>query len=267
MVGFDDDDRGARRERTRCSTRATPARPTGARRRRRRRAPPHAGGPATVVGSSCSWSALAVLRRSSRAGVSVSPLLDVDHIQVRGLAALTAAAGRSDAAGIHARRLDRVARPERGRRAASRRCPTSRARRSRASGPTPCASRCASGSPVAWVDGPAGRRSSTAPAGCSRSAPTPPAGAAPAARRELVPAGRAAPIAPLDGARVAGALTGLAAGGHGVGRGHRPRRSCSTSRSGPEIRMGAATQVAVKVRAALAVLGALDGRRGRTTST
>ena len=73
------------------------------------------------------------------------------------------------------------------------------------------------------------------------------------------PGGTIGTVDAIGAARVAGALTGLAAGGtasvettdHGV---------VLHLRSGAEIRMGEPTQIAVKLRAALAVLGASQGR-------
>ena len=89
-------------------------------------------------------------------------------------------------------------------------------------------------------------RWSTAPAGSLEVVDAPPAGLPQLLGAKLVPP-VGGTIAPVDGARVAGGLTGLAAGGTTSVEVTDQRRRCSTSRPGPEIRMGAATQIAVKV--------------------
>ena len=185
-------------------------------------------------------------------GASVSPLLDVDHVQVRGLDRLTAAQVQ-DAAGIHrgdpivwldegqaAHDIEML--PSVGRAEVVREWPDTvrivvRERR-----------------PVAWVDGPAGKAVVDDTGRVLEVGDAAPAGLPQLLGTKLVPP-VGGTIAPVDGARVAGGLTGFAAGGttsvevtdHGV---------LLHLRTGPEIRMGAATQIAVKLRAALAVLGA-----------
>jgi len=111
--------------------------------------------------------------------------------------------------------------------------------------------------PAAWLDGPTGKALVD---GTGRVLET--IGAAPPAMPQLLGAKRVpAPGATIDAvgaARVAGALTGLAAAGttsveatdHGV---------VLHLASGPEVRMGDATQIGVKIRAALAVLEASQG--------
>ena len=126
----------------------------------------------------------------------------------------------------------------------------------------------ASAGPVAWVDGaggqsrgrrrrprPRGRRRPAAPACRSCSAPTlvPPVGGTDRAGRRR----RASP-ARSPGSR---------AGGHGVGRRSPTTASLLQLVDGARDPPGAADPVAAKVRAAVAVLGALGRRRGRATST
>ena len=113
----------------------------------------------------------------------------------------------------------------------------------------------------AWVDGPARQGAwSTAPAACSRSSTPPPPALPQLLGAEARAAGRAARSTPVDGARVAGGLTGLA-------RRRARRRSTVTDHGvvlAPRERArdpawGSRPRSTVKVRAALAVLAALDG--------
>ena len=188
-------------------------------------------------------------------GVSVSPLLDVDHVRIRGLHHLTAAEIER-AAGIHpgdamawldpSRAVrDVEALPYVGRAAVSREWPdtvriTVHERR-----------------PVAWVDGPGGKAVVDGTGRVVESVPAPPAGLPQLLGVQTVTA-PGGTIGPRDGARAAAGLGGFVAGGtasvettdHGV---------VLHLRSGAEIRLGPPTRVAVKVRAALAVLGASAG--------
>jgi cell division protein FtsQ len=185
-------------------------------------------------------------------GVSVSPLLDVDHVHVRGLDHLTTAEIES-AADIHPGDAmawldpdravnDLEALPYVGRATVSREWPdtvriTVRERR-----------------PAAWVEGPGGKTLVDGSGRVLETVDAPPAGLPQLLGTKVVPP-VGGTVAPVDGARVAGGLTGFAAGGtasvevtdHGV---------LLHLVAGPEIRMGGPTQIAVKVRAALAVLGA-----------
>jgi cell division protein FtsQ len=188
-------------------------------------------------------------------GVSVSPLLDVDHVTVRGLDRVTAAEVET-AAGIHpgdamawldAGRAVRgvEALPFVGRVTVTREWPdtvriTVVERR-----------------PVAWLDGPGGKVVVDGTGRVLESVASPPPGLPQLVGTKVVP-GPGATVVPVGGARVAAGLRGLAAAG---------TQSVTVTDTGvtlqlvagPEIRMGAATRVAVKLRAALAVLGASAG--------
>ena len=185
-------------------------------------------------------------------GVSVSPLLDIDHLQVRGVHHLTAS-DIETAAGVHrgdamlwidtndaVRRLDALPYVRDAR--LSRQWPdtvriTVRERR-----------------PAAWLDGPAAKVVVDGSGRVLERVDAPPPATPQLLGAKVVPP-PGGTIDATDAARVAGQLTGLAAAG---------TRSVETTdhgivlhlASGPEIRMGDATQVAVKLRAALAVLGA-----------
>ena len=267
MVGFDDATVTLDGERT-----VSTARPAASGRRRRR----HAVAARRADGRRRLRIARARRRaRGARAGrgwgASISPLLDVDHVAVRGHRARSPPTqvqdgGADRRAATRSSWLDVGA----GRAPAIEALPVGRATREvEREWPDTVRIAVRERRPVAWVDG---RRRARAvvdahrPRARGRRRRRPPACRSCSARK-LVPPGRAARSTPVDGARVAGALTGLAAGGHGVGRGHRPRRACSTSSHGPEIRLGRPTQIAAKVRAAVAVLGALAGVEVRPTST
>jgi cell division protein FtsQ len=189
-------------------------------------------------------------------GVSKSPLLDVDHVRIRGEKKVTAAEVEA-AAGIHpgdamvwidtGQAVDGVeALPYVKQATVTREWPDTvriqvRERR-----------------PVAWVAGPAGKVLVDGTGRVLETVDTPPP-AVPELRGAKVvppPGGR---IDALDAARVAGALDVLAAAGttsvertdHGVVL-HRAE--------GEEIRMGAPTQIGVKLRAAFAVLQNSEGQ-------
>ena len=138
MVGFDDDEPGSTRTSTRAAPAPTARRPATPRPRGRaasvrgRRARPDAAGC-----GSCSWSSALVVARGCRAwACRSSPLLDVDHVEVRGARPAHRRAGRGRAAAIHRGDamvwLDAGQAPRRHRGAAVR--PRRRGRR--ASGPT-----------------------------------------------------------------------------------------------------------------------------------
>jgi cell division protein FtsQ len=184
--------------------------------------------------------------------VSVSPLLDIDELQVRGLHHLTTEQVEQ-AGGIHpgdamawldpgnvTSRIEAL--PYVGTASVEREWPdtvriTVHERR-----------------PAAWVDGPGGKALVDGTGRVLELVLAPPAGVPQLLGTRVVPP-VGATIAPVEGARVAAGLTGAAAGGtgsvevtdHGV---------VLHLVSGPEIRMGDANRIAVKLRAALAVLGA-----------
>jgi cell division protein FtsQ len=188
-------------------------------------------------------------------GVSVSPLLDVDHVRVRGVDHLTAAE-IEDAAGIHPGDTMAWLDPERAVRGIE---VLPYVRRASVSREWPDTVRITvhERTAVAWIDGPAGKAVVDATGRVLESVPAPPAGLPQLLGTRTVPA-VGGTIAPRDGARAAGALSGFVAGGtgsvevtdHGV---------VLHLRTGPEIRLGPATRVAVKIRAAVAVLDALVG--------
>jgi cell division protein FtsQ len=188
-------------------------------------------------------------------GVSVSPLLDIDHLQVRGMQHLTAA-DVEDAAGVHTGDpmvwLDTgdavasiEAMPYVATASVTREWPDTvrivvRERR-----------------PAAWVDAPTGKALVDGTGRVLEVVDQPPSGMPQLLGAHVVPppGGR---IDALDAAKVAGALHGIAAAGtksvettdHGV---------TLHLLSGPEIRMGEPNRIGVKVRAALAVLAASAG--------
>jgi cell division septal protein FtsQ len=108
--------------------------------------------------------------------------------------------------------------------------------------------------PAAWVDGPGGKALVDGTGRVLELVLVPPAGVPQLLGIKVVPP-VGATITPVEGARVAAGVTGAAAGGtssvevtdHGV---------VLHLVAGPEIRMGDANRIAVKLRAALAVLGA-----------
>jgi cell division protein FtsQ len=189
-------------------------------------------------------------------GISRSPVLAVDTLQVRGTSHLTPAQVTA-AAGIHdgdamtwidtGAAVDRIeALPYVRRATLVREWPrTVRiAVRERA--------------PAAWIDAPGGRALVDRAGRILETVEAAPQGLPQLLGAKVVPlpGGR---IDTVGAARVAGALTGLAAAGtesveateHGV---------VLHLRSGPQIRMGHATEIGVKLRAALAVLRASEGR-------
>ena len=187
--------------------------------------------------------------------MSKSPLLDVDHVHVRGVQHLTTA-DIEDAAGVHTGDAmtwidtgDAVssieALPYVATATLTRQWPDTvrivvRERR-----------------PATWVEGPSGTALVDGTGRVLEIVAQPPSGMPQLLGAHVVPppGGR---IDALDAAKVAGALHGIAAAGtksvettdHGV---------VLHLLSGPEIRMGEASRIGVKVRAALAVLGASAG--------
>jgi cell division protein FtsQ len=188
-------------------------------------------------------------------GISVSPLLDIDHVEVRGLDRLTAAQ-IEDAGGVHPG--DAMAWLDPGR-AVTRIEALPFVRRATVSREWPDTVRIAivERQPVAWIDRPAGKVVVDRSGRVLESVDDAPPGTPQLIGSRVVPP-PGATISPVAGARVAAGLTGFAAAG---------TRSVTVTdagvsiqlQSGPEIRMGDATQVDVKIRAALAVLAASTG--------
>src|SRR2546423_5571312 len=112
--------------------------------------------------------------------------------------------------------------------------------------------------PSAWVDGPSGKVLVDRTGRVLEIVESSPPGMPQLLGAKVVPP-PGGTIDATGAARVAGALHGIAAAGttsvettdHGV---------VMKLASGPEIRMGEATRIGVKIRAGLAVLGACDGR-------
>ena len=188
-------------------------------------------------------------------GVSVSPLLDVDHVHVRGLHHLTAAEVER-AAGIHPGDAMVWLDPSRAERALEALPYVRQATVSR-EWPDTVRVTVHERRPVAWVDGASGKDVVDGTGRVLETAVDAPVGL-PQLLGVRTVTGVGGTIAPRDGARAAGGLGGFAAGGtasvetteHGV---------VLHLRAGPEVRLGPPSQVAVKVRAALAVLQASAG--------
>jgi cell division protein FtsQ len=184
--------------------------------------------------------------------VSVSPLLDIDHLEVRGVHHLTAAQVEQ-AGDVHPG--DAMAWLDPGK-VTSRIEALPYVRTASAAREWPDTVRITvhERRPAAWVDSPGGKALVDGTGRVLELVLAPPAGLPQLlGTRVIPPAG--ATITPADGARVAAGLAGLDAGrttsvevtDHGV---------VLHLGTGPEIRMGDANRIAVKVRAAFAVLGA-----------
>jgi cell division protein FtsQ len=187
--------------------------------------------------------------------VSVSPLLDVDHLRVRGVHHLTAAQIET-AGGVHpgdamlwidtgqaVRRIEAL--------------PYVRGAQVRREWPDTVAITVSERAPVAWVAGPSATELVDRTGRVLEAVDQAPAGLPQLLGATSVPP-PGARVDALGGAKVAGALSGLARRGtasvaqtdHGV---------VLELVSGPEVRMGPPTQIGVKLRAALAVLAASEG--------
>jgi cell division protein FtsQ len=187
--------------------------------------------------------------------VTVSPLLDVDQLEVHGVHRVSAAEVET-AGGIH--RGDAMVWMDPGSVAGRiEALPYVRDARVTREWPDTVTVTVHERTPVAWIDGPGAKALVD---GSGRVLET--VAAAPAGMPQLLgtkvlprPGGT---IRPADGARVASGLTGLVAAGtasvavtdHGV---------VLHLVAGPEVRMGEPRRVAVKLRAALAVLNASQG--------
>jgi cell division protein FtsQ len=185
-------------------------------------------------------------------GVSVSPLLDVDHVQVRGVHHVTAPE-IEDAAGVHTG--DAMAWIDTGGSISGiEALPYVATATLAREWPDTVRIVVHERRPAAWVDGPSGKALVDRTGRVLEIVDQAPAGMPQLLGAHVVPppGGR---IDALGAAKVAGALHGIAAAGtksvettdHGV---------VLHLLSGPEIRMGEPNRIGVKVRAALAVLGA-----------
>jgi cell division protein FtsQ len=188
-------------------------------------------------------------------GVSVSPLLDVDHLQVRGLHRVTAAQVE-DAGGIH--HGDAMAWLDPGRAVRGiEALPFVRRATVTREWPDTVHVTVVERRPVAWVAGPTGKVVVDGTGRVLESVADAPPGMPQLLGAKFVP-GTGATISPVGGARVAAGLTGLLVVG---------TRSVTTTATGvtlqlangPEVRMGSPDRVGVKLRAALAVVAATAG--------
>ena len=188
-------------------------------------------------------------------GVSMSPLLSVDTVQVRGTSRLTASQVEA-AAGVH--EGDAITWIDTGKAVAGiEALPYVRDATLHREWPHTIRITVHERTPAAWIDSP-GEKALVDGTGRVLEM----VDAAPPAMPQLVGAKLVPPpgatIDAVGAARVAGALTGLAAVGtssveathHGI---------VLHLAAGPEVRMGRPTQIAVKLRAALAVLAAQQG--------
>jgi cell division protein FtsQ len=184
--------------------------------------------------------------------LSVSPLLAVDTLQVRGTSHLTPAQITA-AAGVHEGDampwIDAGASVE-----GIEELPYVRSATLEREWPRTVRITVRERTPAAWIDAPSGKALVDGTGRVLETVDAPPQGMPQLLGAKLVPP-PGGTIDAVGAARVAGTLTGLAAAGtasveatdHGV---------VLHLHAGPEIRMGEATQIGVKLRAALAVLGA-----------
>jgi cell division protein FtsQ len=188
-------------------------------------------------------------------GASKSPLLDVDHVRVRGVQHLTARE-IEDAGGVHTG--DAMVWIDTGGAVSGiEALPYVATATLTREWPDTVRIVVRERQPAAWVAGPGGNALVDGTGRVLEVVDAPPAGIPELLGAHVVPppGGR---IDALDATKVAGALHGIAAAGtksvettdHGV---------VLHLLSGPEIRMGEPNRIGVKVRAALAVLGASAG--------
>jgi cell division protein FtsQ len=188
-------------------------------------------------------------------GISVSPLLDVDHLQVQGLHRVTAAAVE-DAGGIHHGDAMAWLDPSRAVRSIEALPFVRRATVTR-EWPDTVRVTVVERRPVAWIAGPAGKVVVDGTGRVLESVADAPPGMPQLLGTNVVPV-TGATISPAGGAHVAAGLTGLlVVGTRSVTM--TPAGVTLQLANGPEIRMGSADRVAVKLRAALAVVAATAG--------
>jgi len=184
--------------------------------------------------------------------VSVSPLLDIDHLQVRGVHRLRAAEVET-AGGIH--RGDAMVWMDPSRVAGRiEALPYVRTARVTREWPDTVTVHVEERTPVAWIDGPSAKALVDGSGRVLEMVAVAPVGMPQLLGTKVLPR-PGGTIHPVDGARVASGLTGLVAAG--------TASVDATERgvvlhlvAGPEVRMGEPHRVAVKLRAALAVLNA-----------
>jgi cell division protein FtsQ len=188
-------------------------------------------------------------------GVSASPLLAVDHVKIHGLQHLTPG-DIETAAGVHPGDamvwIDTTGAVQ-----GIEGLPYVLRASLRREWPNTVRISVHERTPSAWVDGPAGKALVDRTGRVLETIDATPPGMPQLVGAKLVPPPGGA-IDITGAARVAGALHGIAAAGttsveatdHGI---------VMHLASGPEIRMGEATRVGVKIRAALAVLAASEG--------
>jgi cell division protein FtsQ len=186
-------------------------------------------------------------------GVSRSPFLAVDTVRVRGTSHLTAAQVL-DAAGVHdgdaMMWLDTTSAVD-----AMEALPYVRDASLEREWPSTVRIAVHERTPAAWIDGPAGKVLVDRSGRVLETVEAAPPGMPQLLGAKLVPP-PGGTVDAIGAARVAGALTGLVAAGtksvdvtdHGI---------VLHLAAGPEVRMGEATQIGVKIRAALAVLAAV----------
>jgi cell division protein FtsQ len=189
-------------------------------------------------------------------GVTRSPLLAVDTVQVRGVSHLTAQQVR-DAAGVHDG--DAMVWLDPGAALSGiRALPYVRTARLERQWPHTVRITIGERTPSAWIDAPGGKALIDRDGRVLAVVAAAPPGMPQLVGAKVVPA-PGGTIDAVGAAHVAGALTGLAAVGT-VSVDATDQGVVMHLVDGPEVRMGEATQVDAKVRAALAVLAALQGQ-------
>ena len=189
-------------------------------------------------------------------GITRSPLLSVDTLQVRGTSHLTPAQVTA-AAGIHdgdaMTWIDTGAAVD-----GIEALPYVRSATLERQWPQTVRITVRERTPAAWIDTPGGKALVDRTGRVLETLPDAPQGMPQLLGAKLVPP-PGGTVDALGAARVAGALTGLAAVGTASVEAT-DQGIVLHLRSGPEIRMGEPTEIGVKIRAALAVLGASAGR-------
>jgi cell division protein FtsQ len=185
-------------------------------------------------------------------GVTMSPLLAVDTVQVRGTSRLTPAQVTA-AAGVHDG--DAMAWIDTGAAVSGMEAlPYVRAARIEREWPHTVRITVEERVPVAWVDGPGGKALVDRSGRVLETVAAPPSGMVQLVGAKIVPPPGGA-VDAVAAARVAGTLTALWVGGVSSVEATDQGIVLHLA-AGPEVRMGEATQIAAKIRAGLAVLDA-----------